>query len=556
MTFPVEACEALDAGVCLLDESLAVVEANARAAELLRRPREGFLGADAHDLLHRDAEGGTTPRSVCRLLEALAAGVAEQGDDGWYACGDGTVRPVHWIGVPCRTGGGRTGAVLVFHPRRPGAAGPADASSSPADRLALLAETTTVLTSTLDVEEALKRLVRLVTPRLADWAVADLLGEGDELRRVAVVHHEGGDYVSMEQFEGPMPPVSHTSRMPLSRVLRGAPPTLVTPEDYRGRPDSGVAEVQRDLFLATGMESAVIAPLRGPHGVLGALTVARGRGRPVFVPADLTLVDDIARRAGLAVDNARLYERQRHVVESMQRHLLPPLPQAAGQEMAARYLPAPHGSHVGGDWYDAFLVQDADTVVVIGDVVGHDLAAAAGMSQLRNILRAYAWLPQASPGEVLDRLDACLPHISDISLATLILARVRGDPDGGSWRMEWANAGHPPPLLVSPDGRTRFLEDGLGVLVGTGLGEGHRTAAVTLPPDTTLVLYTDGLVESPELPLEDGMDRLARHAAALVRRPLESFCDHLVAAVRPAGHTDDVALLTLRTPGRLAAPQT
>ena len=553
MTSPEKPFQGLNVGVYVMDEVGRITDVNPRTEELLLRPAADLIGADAHDLLHREADGELTPRSACHLLHALLNGETAQSTEAWLARGDGTLLPVGWLAAPYRTVGHGAGAAVFFHERTPKLLGaPSNPGEQnhvgPADRLALTAETTAVLTSTLDVDEALHRLVRLVVPRLADWAVVDLIMDGGELRRVAVVHHEDDTYVNVEELEGPMPPVSESSRMPLSRVLRGAPPVMVSLQEYEEQPDTGVAAVQRDLFLAIGMRSAIMAPLRGSSGVLGALTVARSTKWAPFGSSELSLVEDIARRAGLAVDNAQLYERQRRVSETMQRHLLPPLPHIAGLEMAVRYLPAPHGSQVGGDWYDAFVVPDGAAVLVIGDVVGHDLQAAAGMSQVRNMLRAFAWeLGNKPPSRVVDRLDRALPDISDVSMVTLVFARVTGPP-GGPWQLAWTNGGHPPPLLVTHDGRARFLDAGPSVLLGTDLWHERGDANVALPPLSTLVLYTDGLVESPEFPLEQGLGRLRRHAASLVRRPLGEFCDQLIERVRPAGNEDDIALLALRTP--------
>ncbi|GDY80234.1 hypothetical protein SAV31267_097190 [Streptomyces avermitilis] len=226
------------------------------------------------------------------------------------------------------------------------------------DRLALLAETTTQLTSTLDVDEAMRRLAALTVPRLADWAVIDLLTERDEVRRALVTEHKDGILVGREDLQGPMPPVPEESPMPLSRALRGAASSLAGPATYQGPPDSGIAVEQGRLFSETGMHSAVIAPIRGLRDVLGALTLGRSTRPDAFTAADLPLLEDITRRAGLALDNARLYQRQRKVAETMQRHLLPQLPTVPGVGMTARYVPAPHASSVGGDWYDAFALTD------------------------------------------------------------------------------------------------------------------------------------------------------------------------------------------------------
>lgn len=161
----------------------------------------------------------------------------------------------------------------------------------------------------------------------------------------------------------------------------------------------------------------------------------------------------------------------------MQNHLLPQLPRVPGLRMTARYLPAPDASQVGGDWYDAFSLSDGATALAVGDVVGHDLEAAAGMAQLRNMLRAYAWAHKEPPSRIVDRLDEAVMHITDVSMATMILARVEARDDG-HWELTWTNAGHPPPLLISHDGLAHFLTDGHGILLGTGV----RTPAPTRPP--------------------------------------------------------------------------
>ncbi|MBH5335740.1 SpoIIE family protein phosphatase [Streptomyces pactum] len=450
-------------------------------------------------------------------------------------------------------------------PADPGRTGPSTPSTSPdpaaepaagpapgpglADRLALLAEVTTVLTSTLNLDEALRRLVGLVVPRLADWAVIDLIGERSEVRRVAVVHHEPGGGVSRrEDFEGPLPPVPEASGTPLSRVLRGAPPRLVRPEDYTEPPDSGLAAKQIELFRETGMHSAILAPLRGRRQrVLGALTLGRSDQPAPYQPSDLALVDDMARRAGLAVENARLYERQQQVAETMQRHLLPPLPKLRDLEMAARYLPAPHSSQVGGDWYDAFTLPDGALALVVGDVMGHDLQAAANMSQARNMLRAFAWDTNDPPSRIVAKLDHALTNIGEATMASVLFARLTREGPG-RWQLHWTNAGHPPPLLVDYDGRIRFLDQALGTLVGTGMVVPRGDATTPLPSQSTVLFYTDGLIESPRTAVTDGLAELGRHAATLVRRPLDDFCDALVRTVRPAENEDDVAVLALRTP--------
>jgi serine phosphatase RsbU (regulator of sigma subunit) len=302
---------------------------------------------------------------------------------------------------------------------------------------------------------------------------------------------------------------------------------------------------QRRLFEATGMHSAIVVPLRSMHEVLGALTLGRADQPERFTAADTSLLEDIARRASLALENARLYQRQRKVAETMQRHLLPRLPRMPGRAMAARYLPAPHASQVGGDWYDAFVLTDGATALAVGDVVGHDLDAAAGMAQLRNMLRAYALSQRQPPSKIVEWLDQATQDIAEVSIATLVFARLT-ENDGGRYELSWTNAGHPPPLLVTHDGVARYLTGGHGILLGVAPDRPRPDATAEIPPGATLLLYTDGLIESPGHPLDEGLDRLRRHAASLAHRPLESFTDELLARARPQDNDDDVALLAVR----------
>ncbi|GGW60375.1 hypothetical protein GCM10010503_42130 [Streptomyces lucensis JCM 4490] len=542
--------EAVGAGAYIVDEEGRIVAVNSRAEHLLARSAEDLVGQDAHELLHRGPQGQPLTATQCGMRQAFHAGRPAQSAEDYFARGDDSLLPVSWMITPYQVRDHESGTLVIFHSAgQARAAGPRQEHAAETltdfERLALLAETTTQLTSTLDVDEALRRLVGLVVPRLADWAVIDLITERDEVWRTAVVQADGDGLVYHEDLQGPMPPVPESSPMPLSRALRGVASTLAGPETYQQAPDSGIAVEQRRLFEATGIRSAAIAPIRSTRAVLGALTLGRATKPGNFTVADLPLFEDIARRAGLALDNARLYQRQRAVAETMQNHLLPQMPRVPGLEMTVRYLPAPDASQVGGDWYDAFTLSDSATALAVGDVVGHDLEAAAGMAQLRNMLRAYAWSEREPCSRIVERLDEAIMPITDVAMATLIFARILHCD--GHWQLSWTNAGHLPPLLVSRDGLAQYLTDGHGLLLGTGVNASRPDATALLPPGCTLVLYTDGLVEAPGHTLDEGLNRLRQHAAALAHRPLESFTDQLLRRVHPPGH-DDVALLVLRTP--------
>ncbi|MGW0083047.1 SpoIIE family protein phosphatase [Streptomyces sp. NPDC003393] len=562
------ALETLGTGAYLVDDRGMIVAVNGCGARLLARSASDLVGQDAHDLLHRDNRGRPVPRAQCRLREGMLCGRSQRGDDAWFERGDGTLLQVTWQTVPCDidedatadpppeasrspdvpAGRGPSATVVLFGSAgRPGPAEslPSGGRLSELERLALLAETTTLLTSTLDVREALRRLIDLVVPRLADWVVIDLLSEQDDVCRWAVAHAEGGTVAFRQDLEGPMPPVPQDSPMPLSRALRGVASSFAGPDTYQGPPDSGIAVEQRQLFEATGMHSAVVVPIRSLHDMLGALTLGRADQPERFTAADAALLEDIARRTGLALENARLYQRQRAVAETMQRHLLPKLPRTFGYHMTARYLPAPDASQVGGDWYDAFTLPDGATALAIGDVVGHDLDAAAGMSQLRNMLRAYAQSQQRPPSKIVEWLDQAIGDIAEVSMATLVFFRMAKN-GAGRCELSWTNAGHPPPLLVTHEGVARYLTDGHGVLLGVMPEQVRPDAVVELPPGATLLLYTDGLIESPHHGLDEGLGRLRRHAASLAHRPLETFADQVLERARPPDNDDDVALLAVR----------
>ncbi|MFK0171564.1 SpoIIE family protein phosphatase [Streptomyces sp. NPDC090306] len=540
-------------GVYAVDSRGNLVWANPRALELLGRVEDEVFGEDAHDLLHRDAEGRPVDRNTCVLSRVPESRGESPVGHAWFPRGDGSVVPVRWFALPLSPGRSDVAALIAFDPAEPADIAPPRKTGTGArtlsrgERLALLADTTAQLIYSIDVQEFLDGVVRLLLPRLADWAVIDLITEADAVTRSLVVHADNGTLTAHHELQGPLPPVAESSTMPLSKALRGAAAALIGPETYDVPPDTGIAVEQRKLFRATGIRSAAVAPLRGPREVLGAITLGRTDADEPFTPRDLNLLEDIARRIGIALENARHHQRQRQVAETMQRYLLPQLPQLPGVEMTARYLAAPDASDVGGDWYDAFTLPGHDTALVIGDVVGHDLQAAAGMAQLRNMLRAYAWSQDQPPGQVVQRLDQAMAHITDVRMATLILARLSLDADGG-WTLCWTNAGHLPPLLVEPGGAASHLGDGHGLLLGLASHRVRTDARIALPPGSTLVLYTDGLVESRSTPLDVSLARMRDHAAALAHESLPDFADGLLKRTRPDDNGDDAALLALRIP--------
>ncbi|SDY55220.1 Serine phosphatase RsbU, regulator of sigma subunit [Modestobacter sp. DSM 44400] len=233
------------------------------------------------------------------------------------------------------------------------------------------------------------------------------------------------------------------------------------------------------------------------------------------------------------------------MAEALQRSLLTDPPRVAGLELVARYVPAVQHARVGGDWYDAFATSDDSTMLVIGDVAGHDVAAAATMAQTRGVLRGIASAVVGSPAAVLSSLDRALRRLQVDTLVTVTVATLRSDLRDGTVRLCWSNAGHPPPVLVSADGDASVLQHPANLLLGVAADVPRTDHALRLEPGDTVVLYTDGLVERRSSTLDEGTAWLVRELTALAGRPLEQVCDTLLAHL-PGTFEDDVAILAVR----------
>jgi signal transduction histidine kinase len=323
----------LRVGLYVVSHTGKILLVNPYAESLLDRPARQLIGTDPHDLLHRNADGSPIPREACQILAAFSEGVYVRSEEAWFTRGSGGLVPVGVMAAPLPLGGKKDmGSVVLFYDLwRHKAVEHKQAAALAAlekltDRLSLMAETSTVLASTLKVDEALRRLSRLVVPRLADWAMIDLLGpSGDWVDRVTVVVKQGLSGVECKQWEGPIPAFPETSQTSMARVLRGGPAVLFGPEDLAEGIDPEECSVQRRPYEELGAHSVIVAPLRTPRRVLGALTLARYETSPVYDSADLSFIGDIASRAGLAVDNADMFEEQRRFASSTSHELRTPL---------------------------------------------------------------------------------------------------------------------------------------------------------------------------------------------------------------------------------------
>ncbi|WP_212997506.1 SpoIIE family protein phosphatase [Winogradskya consettensis] len=406
-------------------------------------------------------------------------------------------------------------------------------------QLAMQAELTEAFARTLDIDEGMRQLAEGVVPRLADWCLVALVSPDGGVRHVAGAHRDAEAQADIDRF----------AELMVSQLLPGSAVLTVQRSGMSIRRSAETSEAllsrANDPAMATiaerlGYASFVVVPVTAPVSgeMLGSITFVNGPGRPEFTEAEERTALDIARRAGLSIDNNRLYRQQRHVAEVLQHSLLTELPTIAGMELHARYLPAQDGAAVGGDWYDAFAQPDGTVMLAVGDVSGHDIEAAAGMGQLRNLVRGDAYGREDSPGHLLSQLDRAMRGLNVRTAATAILARVRG------YEVEFANAGHPPPLLLRPDGTVDVWWEKPEPLLGLAPLGNRSTHRRTVPAGSTLVLYTDGLIEDPARILDDGIERIEQCLRDNADLPGEELCNLLIGAA--ARRADDTALLLIR----------
>ena len=421
-----------------------------------------------------------------------------------------------------------------------------------AARLALIAETGAVTGETLGSgageDTALQQVAEAVVPVLGDWVIVSLAGPDGRMRDVGSWHRDPALRATVGRYAGLRLPAMQPDAPILRALASGRTLTVGDVGATVGR-TLPLGEVS-DVFWALDPRTAVTLPMVARGRTLGALSLYRSAGRPAADEDDVAAAQEVAARVALALDNARLYEQQRRLAEGLQRSLLsaPPAPDAA--EIVVRYRPAVEVAQVGGDWYDAFVQPSGTTMLVIGDVVGHDTEAAAAMGQLRGLLRGIAYRDGAGPAQVLSDLDAAVRGLGMHTMATAAVARVEQTPeqrDAGLTTLRWSNAGHPPPLVLHTDGRVEELAaERPDLMLGVDPAAPRTESVLTVRRGATLLLYTDGLVEGRDLPLDEGIGRLRDALAELGDQPLDRLCDAVIERLRPERLQDDIALVAIR----------
>ncbi|MEV3854675.1 SpoIIE family protein phosphatase [Streptomyces sp. NPDC050095] len=452
---------------------------------------------------------------------------------------EGAYRHVTTRAVPVVSGSGRVGEWI---------AATADVEDSLGAQLRerLLAQVAGVSGGTLD--EAFAEVVKVIVPELADACLILLLSHEEwplpENARVTARR------VASATRPGLPPPALRSQRVTVTPFVRevleaGVPRTFYLP--VGGEVPTGLVPcVTEEWLVAAGATSLTLVPLVVDDMVLGYAATSTNGDTPVPAANDVALLRDVLHHAQRPIRKVLDLQQARRTALGLQRAHLTRPPEVAGAALAACYQPASSAGEIGGDWYDALTLPDGTLVLDIGDVAGHDLAAATAMGQLRSMLRALAWNqgPHCTPATVLSRLDAVAEGLHVAPFTTAVHSYLRRLP-GGRWRMTWSNAGHPPPLLVPADGDPYFLTgDGTDPPLCVDPGAARTTHVQELGPGDTLLHYTDGLIETPTAGIDEGQERLRAAAARHRHEPLPELLGHLheLADLR-----DDTALIAFRT---------
>ncbi|CAM5391220.1 SpoIIE family protein phosphatase [Streptomyces tanashiensis] len=563
-------------GFLLFGTDLTVKRANRRFATVFGGEADDHRGRTVHDYLNR-AEADRMTTALRRVLETgesvtdfqiVGAAPGARDRRHWsinlYRVHSGSGRPIGVAGLG------------IDVTRRHNAAREA---ASARRNLALLNEAGARIGNSLDLEATARELLDVAVPGFCDLASVDLyqgLLTGDEappgrwgnshdvgygagsaeLRRVAFASAVSDTPLRTDEGHGagsgccgPVPiEVGAVHRYPFNSPCAGALRT----GRIRTVPGS-----EGDL-----VQSTLVVPMVAHDTVVGLVQFSRTKGSETFGERDRALAVELAARAAVCIDNARLYRREHERALILQRSLLPPGdPEAAGLDIACRYLPGTAATEVGGDWFDVIELPGHRTALVIGDVMGRGLRAAVAMGELRTAVRTLAQL-DLEPAEVLSHLDEIArglgapigaqqsrthknrgPELSEVYLATCVYAVY----DPVTRRCTFANAGHLPPVLVEPGEEALLLDVPPGMPLGVG-GEPFEEVEVELPEGALLALYTDGLVESRDHPLDEGLQAF-RRALTDPARPLEDVCDRVLTSLNTGHGEDDIALLMARIQG-------
>ncbi|MFI0509392.1 SpoIIE family protein phosphatase [Streptomyces sp. WSLK1-5] len=535
------------AAVAVLDAELRYLYLNETLAEVNGLPVEEHLGRPMPEVIPGSGPSAEVAREVLRTGRPQTVVF-----DGRAPDHAGDV-PRWWLGAFHRLeaeDGGILGVAAVVMEVTEGIR-QHESLRRAQERLELLEETTARVGGTLDAAEACQALTDLLVPRFADYAAVDVLDpEGTRrapatpvpvrLRRMAVAAAPGTpDAFTPVTRSGEV--VFHQAGSSMSQVLTGHRPMVLNrPDDATLRQLSPTRQ-RLERYRALELHSVAYLPLMTDGEPVGAVMLGRRGDTPEFAPDDVELLELLTARAATGIGHALRYTHEHETALEMQRAFLttPHVP-GPGVEIASRYLPAGRGAEVGGDWFDAVALPSGRTLLVVGDVMGHGVRAAAAMSEYRSLLRALA-LQGLAPERLLTEADRTAHALDLDRVATCVLALL----DPAAEDAVLATAGHVPPLVVRPGAAPALADLPVGPPLGTGSG-GYGSRRCPLPPGTLLLAYTDGLVERRGEDIDTGLAALADVPIAF-GHALPDILTTVVDRLAPAKSEDDVTLLAART---------
>jgi hypothetical protein len=516
-----------------LDSQGRVTSWSVTATRLFGHPASAVTGRDVCDIL---MTGPGQRQLVRHALAEVAAGRLWTATVAGGDLGDGRFA-IRWEPLA----GPDSGALVIAQRAWP--------QPSPS----WLSEASARIGSTLDLTQTASEVVDAAVPGFADGAaiygterllaadefISPRAGHGVAVRRLAA-RLAGRPEAVTDRLLRPGEVLVYGPDAPHTRAMATGGPVLFDHLD--GETAERIGRHPDGQEVTSGYTSFLATPLIARGAVVGCATFGRAPASPAFGPGDIALAGELASRAAVCIDNARLYHRERRTALALQRGLLPGRPRVpAGLEVAHRYLPV-GASVVGGDWHDIVPLTGGRAALIVGDAMGHGPEAAAVMVQLRTAAHTLADL-ELPPGEVLRRLDRMAAGMAVAPFATCIATVI--DPAGSSCVA--AQAGHLPPVLVLPGGATRVLDLPPGLPLGLG-AESFAASQISLPPGATLALYTDGLVESRTRPIDDGLAALQHALSSVLARAggtLGGACEMVIQMLREHGE-DDITLVLAR----------
>lgn len=410
-----------------------------------------------------------------------------------------------------------------------------EAARTAAARIGLLADVSIALAQSLDYRTTLTTVARLTVPTLADWCAVEILDNGT-LTTLAVEHSDPGKVAMALTYQQRYPPDPAATTGPYNVVKTGRPelyPEITDEMLVATARDEDHLRLTRDLGLA----SVIVVPLTARGRTLGVITLVSAESGRRFGRADLAFAEDLAQRAGAAIDNAHLFTQTQETAVRLQRAILPrELPMCPGLEISSHYAPAGH-SEVGGDFYDVLALPGGRIAAFLGDVAGRGIPAAAAMAQIRAAIRAYAAI-DPDPSVVFTKLDSLTAMMPVSDFVTVIYLLIDANLD----QFSLISAGHPPALLIDADANVTVLRPPPGTPLG--ISADRRSVVISLSRGNTVLLYSDGLIERRTEAIDIGIDRLTKDVQRLGPGRGAGELARLAAA---AGQVeDDVTLLAVR----------